>query len=181
MGPATRLADPEAIRLEKIIRHPSSLTLVVRATRAQPECPRCLRPSSRVHSYYVRAVADLPRHGVAVRLELRTRRFRCRDGLRTKPISCERLPRVVAHDGRKTARAEEALRLVGYLVADRSRLLMNARGAPEGAVKRGYRFLRTQTSAAPPSASPAPGSDADAGCRVPLLPHLTRPKRVRRR
>jgi transposase len=116
MDPATLLADPEAIRLEKIIRHPSSLTLVVRATRAQAECPRCHRPSSRVHSYYTRTVADLPWHGVAVRLRLRARRFRCKNSLCTKRIFCERLPRVVAYYGRKTLRMEDALRLIGLLL-----------------------------------------------------------------
>lgn len=118
MDPATLLADPEAIRLEKIIQHPSSLTLVVRATRAQPECPRCYRPSTRVHSYYIRTVADLPWHGVAVRLELRTRRFRCRNSLCAKRVFCERLPRVVAHYARKTVRLEDALRLIGFLLGE---------------------------------------------------------------
>ena len=37
MDPATLLADPTSIRLEKIIQHPGSLTLVVEATRAQAE------------------------------------------------------------------------------------------------------------------------------------------------
>jgi hypothetical protein len=110
------LADPEAIRLEKIIQHPSSLTLVVQATRQQAECPRCHRPSSRLHSYYTRTVADLPWHGVAVRLELHTRRFRCRNSLCTKRVFCERLPRVVAAHGRKTVRMEQALELVGFLL-----------------------------------------------------------------
>src|SRR5215203_2415973 len=102
METSTLLADPEAIRLEKIVQHASSLTLVVRAKRAQSECPRCLRPSTRVHSYYARTVADLPWHGVPVRLELRTRRCRCRNSLCTKRIFCERLPHVVACNGRKT-------------------------------------------------------------------------------
>ena len=57
-------------------------------------------------------------------------------------------------------------------VADRFHLLMNVREALEKAVKRRYRFLRTQTLAAPPSAAPAPENDAYAGCRVRLLPHL---------
>src|ERR1041384_3775435 len=102
------LADPEAIHLEKIIQHPSSLTLVVNTTLAEAKCPRCHRPSTRVHSYYTRSVADLPWHGVAVRLELRPRRFRCRDSLCTKRVFCERLPRVVPAHGRKTVRLEEA-------------------------------------------------------------------------
>lgn len=110
------LADPTSIRLEKIIQHPGSLTLVTRATRAGAECPRCHRPSARVHSYYTRHIADLPWHGVAVKLELRTRRFRCKNSLCTKRVFCERLPRVVAHYGRKTVRIEGALRLIGFLL-----------------------------------------------------------------
>ncbi len=87
------LADPTSIRLEKIIQHESSLTLVVRATRVEAECPRCHRLSTRVHSYYTRSMADLPWHGVSVRLHLRTRRFRCKNSLCTKRVFCERLPR----------------------------------------------------------------------------------------
>jgi len=116
MDAATLLADPEAIRLEKIISDVNALTLVVRATRAQAVCPRCHRPSARVHSYYSRKVADLPWHGVAVHLQLRTRRFRCRNSLCPKRVFCERLPRVVAHYGRQTARLNEAPALSGFLL-----------------------------------------------------------------
>lgn len=110
------LADPEAIHLEQIIQHPNSLTLVVKATRTEAECPRCLRPSTRVHSYYTRTIADLPWHGVSVQLNLRTRRFRCKNSLCTKRIFCERLPLVVACYGRKTSRMNEALALLGFLM-----------------------------------------------------------------
>jgi len=116
MDPATLLADPMAIRLEKVIQHHSSLTLVVRTTQPQAECPRCHRSSARLRSYYTRQVADLPWHGVAVKLELRTRRLRCRNSLCTKRIFCERLPRVVAADGRKTVRMGQALELIGFLL-----------------------------------------------------------------
>ncbi|HEX7316643.1 MAG TPA: ISL3 family transposase, partial [Pyrinomonadaceae bacterium] len=54
-------------------------------------------------------------------------------------------------------------------VADRFHLLMNVREALEKVVKRCYRFLRSQTLAAPP---PAPENEAYAGCRPRLLPHL---------
>ena len=107
------LADPTAIRLEKIIQHESSLTFVVKATRTQAECPRCHRLSSRVHSYYTRKVADLPRHGVAARLELRTRRFRRRNSLCAKRVFCKRSQALFLTT---PASLNDALRLIGLIL-----------------------------------------------------------------
>jgi transposase len=152
MQPRHLLADPTSIRLEKIIQHPSSLTLVVRATRAQAECPRCHRPSSRVHSYYTRCVADLPWHGVAVRLELRARRFRCKNSLCTKRVFCERLPRVVAHYGRKTVRMDEALRLIGLLLGGEA----GARAALKLAMATSPDTLLRRVRQAAPPCAPTP-------------------------
>lgn len=116
MDAATLLPDPQALRPVKIIPGHSSLTFVVKATRTQAECPRCHRPSTRVHSYYTRKVADLPWHGLSVRLDLHTRRFRCKNSLCLTRIFCERLPRVVAHYGRQTARLNEVLELIGFML-----------------------------------------------------------------
>jgi transposase len=152
MDPATLLADPQAIRLEKIIQHPGSLTLVVKATRTQAECPRCHRPSSRVHSYYTRKVADLPWHGVAVKLDLRTRRFRCKNSLCTKRVFCERLPRVVAYYGRKTVRLDDALRLIGLLLGGEA----GARATRKLALKTSADSLLRRVRAAVPPCAPTP-------------------------
>lgn len=146
------LADPEAIRLEKIIQHPGSLTLVVKATRQQAGRPRCHRPSARVHSYYTRMVADLPWHGVAVRLALNTRRFRCKNSLCTKRVFCERLPRVVAHYGRKTVRMEEALRLIGLLLGGEA----GARATLKLAMRTSADTLLRRVRQAAPPRSPTP-------------------------
>lgn len=152
MDPATLLADPTAIRLEKISQHHSSLTLVVRTTRVGAECPRCQRPSTRAHSYYLRRVADLPWHGVAVRLELRTRRFRCTNSLCTKRIFCERLPRVVAPYGRKTVRLDDALRLIGLLLGGES----GARATAKLAMAASPDTLLRRVRRAAPPCSPTP-------------------------
>lgn len=116
MTPSTLLADPEAIRPLYLRTSPSVITLVVCTTARRAPCPRCRRASLSVHSRYARTVADLPWHGVAVKLELHTRRFRCRNDLCPRSIFCERLPRVVAHYARKTVRLNAALELIGFAV-----------------------------------------------------------------
>jgi transposase len=130
MDASTLLPDPQAPRPVKFIPGHSSLTLVVKATRTQAGCPRCHRPSARVHSYYTRTVADLPWYGVAVRLELRTRRFRCQNSFCLTRVFCERLPRVVAHYARKSVRLNEALSLIGLLLGGGGRATQGRRDRP---------------------------------------------------
>jgi len=120
--------------------------------RAQAECPRCHRPTARVHSYYTRSVADLPWHGVAIKLELGTRRFRCQNSLCTKRIFCERLPRVVAHYGRKTMRLEDALRLIGLLLGGE----VGARATAELAIATSADTLLRRTRMAVKPCAPTP-------------------------
>jgi transposase len=110
------LADPQAITLETIRSNEKSLTLIVRVSQRPAQCPRCNCTTARVHSRYVRRVADLPWLGVAVRLELQTRRFFCANTLCTQQIFCERLPSVVARYTRRTARLNEALTFIGFLI-----------------------------------------------------------------
>ncbi len=114
MEVSTLLADPTAIRLTHIVSADKSLTLVVSAGRLSAGCPKCGCTSVRVHSHYTRRVADLPWHGVAVRLELHTRRFFCVSELCQRRIFCERLPSVVAASARKTARLISAIELIGF-------------------------------------------------------------------
>ena len=114
MEVSTLLADPKAIRLVKVISDAAALTMVVSTMRPMAVCPRCSRTSARVHSRYLRTVADLPWHGVSVRLELHTRRFFCINTLCQQSIFCERLPSVVARYARKTERLTSALELIGF-------------------------------------------------------------------
>lgn len=110
------LPDPAAIHLDYIRPSLSAITLIVRTTATHAECCHCHRTSSCVHSRYTRSVADLPWHGVSVKLELHTRRFRCQNSLCTRRIFCERVPSVVAHYARKTVRLNAALELIGFAI-----------------------------------------------------------------
>lgn len=75
-----------------------------------------------------------------MRLELHTRRFRCRNSLCTKRVFCERLQRVVAHYGRKTVRLRDALQRIGFLLGgeagSRAALRLAMRTSPDTLLRR---------------------------------------------
>lgn len=114
MNISTLLADPTAIGLEGFISNADSITMVVRSFQKSARCPLCNAPSGSLHGNYVRRVADLPWHGVAVRLKLKTRKFRCRNELCLRKVFCERLPKVTAAYARKTVRLDSAMTLLAF-------------------------------------------------------------------
>lgn len=114
MDVSTLLADPSAISLEAFVSRQNLIIVRVRAVQKTVCCPLCNEPSSSLHSRYVRQVADLPWHDVAVRLELNTRKFRCRNELCRRRIFCERLPKVVRSYARQTVRLNSALTLLAF-------------------------------------------------------------------
>ncbi|MDE2508822.1 MAG: ISL3 family transposase [Planctomycetota bacterium] len=76
-------------------------------------CPRCGVCSERIHSRYLRKLADLACHGRSVLIRLRVRRFRCTNATCSQMIFCERLPDLVEPHARTTARLHGIHRLVG--------------------------------------------------------------------
>jgi len=112
----TLLPDPQAVRLVLVQPSSNSITLVVKAIAATSACPCCLSPAPRIHSRYVRTVADLPWHGIAIRLELHTRKFFCQRLDCPRRIFCERLPGVVATYARHTFRLNQLLELIGFVI-----------------------------------------------------------------
>ncbi len=114
MNVSTLPADPNAIGLEDFISNADSITMVVRCSQKSVCCPLCNGMSSSLHSNYIRRVADLPWHGVTVRLELHIRKFRCRNELCVRKVFCERLPKVVAAHARKTVRLNSATMLLAF-------------------------------------------------------------------
>lgn len=114
MNVSTLLADPNAVGLEGFISNADSITMVVSSVQKSAYCPLCDAPSGSLHSNYVRRVADLPWHDVAVRLELKTRKFRCLNALCSRKVFCERLPKVAAAYARKTVRLNSAMTLIAF-------------------------------------------------------------------
>lgn len=113
MSAQTLLPDPMVIRLDYLVPSADTITLV--ATAVQPEvcCPDCGRRATRLHSGYQRTPADLPWHGLKVRLELHLRRFFCDQPDCPRTTFVQRLPTVLPPYARRTARLAQALVTIG--------------------------------------------------------------------
>lgn len=79
-------------------------------------CPDCKRNSNHLHGNYIRQITDLPWHGVAVRICLRSRKFRCRNKLCERKVFCERLSKVVRSYGRKTVRLQSLFSVLAFVL-----------------------------------------------------------------
>ena len=79
-------------------------------------CPVCQSTSDSRHSNYIRHIADLPWHGVAIRIQLQTRKFRCRNESCRRKVFCERLPKVVESYGRKTVRLQALFGVLAFVL-----------------------------------------------------------------
>ena len=114
MTKPTLLPDPTCLHLQLLDGSCTAITAVVTTTSEEAECPLCHRYSIRIHSRYVREVADLPWMGCAVRLELHARRFFCSNLECARQIFTERLPTVVAPYARRTTRLTDVFTLIGF-------------------------------------------------------------------
>jgi len=116
MQVSTLSADPEAIRIVSFISNSDSITVVARTSQAFGICPVCSTQSKSLHSNYLRQLSDLPWHGVAIRIHLNTRKFRCRNELCRRKVFCERCPKVVESYGRKTIRLQELFGILAFVL-----------------------------------------------------------------
>jgi transposase len=114
--PAAILPSTHQLHLRHLEATATEITAVVQTTAARASCPLCGRPSGRVHSRYVRSVADGPWHGVPFCLLLQVRRFFCDEPPCPRAIFTERLPDLVAPYARRTAQLDDWLRAVGFAV-----------------------------------------------------------------
>lgn len=90
--------------------------VVVRPTRAAVPCPACGQLARRVHSHYQRALTDLPWQGVAVRVALHARRFRCDAPTCPQRVFAERFPGLVAPGARRSVRLSTLYLSIGLVL-----------------------------------------------------------------
>src|SRR3954471_3001884 len=123
-----KLCPMPGCRVEQITRDdPGILHIATRSTRPGGRCPDCGHASRTVHSRYRRRPADLPALGRAVRLDLRLRRFYCRNTACTRRTFAERLPELIRPHARRTGRLAQAQARVGVALGGKgsARLLQH--------------------------------------------------------
>ncbi len=91
----------------------AQITLRVQSTQTNAPCPLCATPARRIHSDYGRTLADLPWAQYRVCLQLRVRKWFCRNRACHRRIFTERLPTVAAPWARRTLRLAQRLMALG--------------------------------------------------------------------
>src|SRR5712691_3853774 len=105
----------------------AQITLLVRSTQAYVPCPLCARPARRLHSRYPRTLADLPWAAYRVRIQLRVRKWFCRNRHCRRRIVTERLPTVATPWARRTLRLAQHLVDVGRALGGKAGVRLSQR------------------------------------------------------
>jgi hypothetical protein len=93
------------------------ITIFLTTTSLEAHCPVCGTPSRQVHSRYHRHLDDLPLAGVAVRLDIRARRFRCAHPDCARCTFVEPLPASIgARHARRSSRLAGEQRSIGLVL-----------------------------------------------------------------
>lgn len=113
------LALPDGLELVACERMNDVLTITVISTQEAPCCPRCHHPSARVHSRYMRRIADLPCGGLHLRLVLHVRKCFCEEMSGTRKIFVERLTPFLEPSARVTRRLFQIVQTLGLATGGR--------------------------------------------------------------
>ena len=98
----------------------ATTVITVRRASSLSSCPGCGMSLGRIHSRYLRRVADLPLAGRPVRLVVMARRFRCRSDLCGRRIFTERFDDgVLAPWARRTGRLDYVIHHLGLALGGR--------------------------------------------------------------
>jgi len=112
---ARLLPDATLLHIEacEVDETAAQITLRVQSTQSSAPCPLCATPARRIHSDYGRTLADLPWAQYRVYLQIRVRKWFCRNRSCPRRIFTERLPTVAAPWARRTLRLAQRLLALG--------------------------------------------------------------------
>lgn len=102
------------LALESVAVEEAQVIIVAVSTSHVASCPDCRSLSTRIHSRYLRTVADLPWSGRALTLSLQVRRFFCAAAHCPRKTFAERFGSDLPAYARRTARLTDALRAIAF-------------------------------------------------------------------
>src|SRR2546426_6095724 len=119
---ARLLPDATLLHMEacEVDETAAQITLRVQSTQISAPCPLCATPARRIHSDYGRTLADLPWAQYRVYLQLRVRKWFCRNRSCPRRIFTERLPTVAAPWARRTLRLAQRLIALGMALGGKA-------------------------------------------------------------
>jgi transposase len=104
---------PTGLSVLQVLPESDRITILTAAKSTRSACPLCGGASDRVHSRYIRTLADLPWQGRHVALRVRARRFRCATAGCRRRIFTERFAALAVPSARRTMRLGDAQRHIG--------------------------------------------------------------------
>jgi transposase len=103
----------QRVEVRHLAIRPDLIVIQIACRGESAQCPSCSSPSRRVHSRYMRTIADLRWRGTPVAWRWQVRRFFCDDIQCPRRIFAERLEQIAPERGRSTRRLNETLATIG--------------------------------------------------------------------
>lgn len=113
MAPAC-LPIPPSLHVEALLLEDGGLTILAASGVEAACCPLCGERTDRVHSRYVRTLADLPWATLIVRLRVQVRKFFCDNPACPRRVFAERRAGVAQASARRTDRQGAALTAIAF-------------------------------------------------------------------
>ena len=118
---------PPSLVVDHVQQSKEAISIDCRFRSTGAKCPDCRKASNRVHSRYVRRLADLPWQGRAVTIALNVRRLRCSNERCRRRIFAEDVGDATRRYCRRTRRLGDVHRSIGLALGGQANLAASLR------------------------------------------------------